>query len=101
MTRGRSTATVTRNYAQNQRWRCLQKVIFWEGYSSKYKGVSWSTRDKRWVAAIKFNYKRIGLGYHKLETEAAKAYNEKAKELFGEFAWLNTIDERKEGGDTL
>lgn len=53
--------------------------------TSKYKGVSWFKRDKKWRAVI--NEKHIGLFID--EIEAAKAYDNKAAELFGEFACLN------------
>ena len=57
--------------------------------SSKYKGVSWFKRRKKFQAYIKKNSKHIGLGYYANEVQAAKAYDKKAKELFGEFACLN------------
>lgn len=38
---------------------------------------------------IHFNYKKINLGTYKSIEEAARVYDIKAKELFGEFAWLN------------
>jgi hypothetical protein len=56
--------------------------------TSKYKGVSWSKRNK-WASVISLNLKRIHIGYFDDEIEAAKAYDKKAKELFGEFAYLN------------
>jgi hypothetical protein len=59
--------------------------------TSKYKGVHWDKKANKWRASIRFNWKLINLGYFLLEQDAAKAYNEKAKELFGEFAWLNPI----------
>ena len=59
--------------------------------TSKYKGVSWNKRDNKWQSHIRFNNKTIHLGYYTNEQEAAKAYNLKAKELFGEFANLNII----------
>jgi len=59
--------------------------------SSIYKGVCFHKREKKWYAYIRKNYKLISLGYFNEEIEAAKAYNEKAKELFGEFANLNAI----------
>jgi len=58
-------------------------------HSSKYKGVDWC--KNRWRSRIKNNYQEIVIGYFTSEREAAKAYNTKAKELFGEYAKLNII----------
>ena len=57
--------------------------------SSKYKGTWWDKRRKKWVAGITFKGKYIYLGFFDSEIEAAKAYDKKAAELFGEFAYLN------------
>ena len=57
--------------------------------SSKYKGVSWRKDGKVFRALIWYNKKSVHLGYFKSEIDAAKAYDKKAKELFGEFAYLN------------
>lgn len=57
--------------------------------SSVYKGVSWYKRDGIWTSYIMISRKRIYLGRFKCEIEAAKAYDKKAKELFGEYAYLN------------
>ena len=57
--------------------------------SSKYKGVSWSKAKSRWSAYIKKDGKQFFLGYFHSETEAARAYDRKAKEFFGRFANLN------------
>lgn len=61
--------------------------------SSIYKGVSWSTNRNKWWTEITFEGKTYFLGRFKSEEEAAKAYNKKAIELFGEFANLNIIEE--------
>ncbi len=58
-------------------------------YTSRHKGVSWAKRDKKWKVQITINWKQIYLGLFNSELEAAKAYDEAAKELFGEFAKLN------------
>jgi hypothetical protein len=59
------------------------------GCSSKYKGVSWSKARNKFRANIYLNRKAIHLGYFDSEIDAAKAYDKKAHELFGEFAYLN------------
>ncbi len=57
---------------------------------SQYKGVSQTGRRKQaWRSRIKHNYITIYIGYYASEIEAAKAYDKKAKELFGEFACTN------------
>jgi hypothetical protein len=58
---------------------------------SKFKGVSFNKRQSSWFANITKNKKPFFLGYFDTEEEAAIAYNKKAKELFGEFAYLNEI----------
>ena len=60
-------------------------------YSSKFKGIYWHKRDEKWYAQIRFNKKYYYLGSFKNEIDAAKAYNNKAKELFGKYACLNKI----------
>lgn len=61
--------------------------------TSAYKGVCFQARERRFIARIYVNGFAIGLGYHKLEADAAAAYNEAAKKYYGEFAWLNKIKE--------
>jgi hypothetical protein len=65
--------------------------------TSKYKGVSFNKQRKLFVAATKHHKKTYYLGGFKDETDAAKAYDKKAKELFGEFAFLNFPGEATEG----
>ena len=57
--------------------------------NNPYKGIKYSKRDKLWCARIQFNKKRIYIGYSKDPIEAAKAYDRKAIELHGEFAYTN------------
>jgi hypothetical protein len=61
----------------------------WLRCSSKYKGVSLDECGNKWRARITFNRKKIHIGNFDDEIEAARAYDRKAKELFGEFAYLN------------
>lgn len=58
---------------------------------SKYKGVARS-RDGVWRASIVHGGKRINLGTHATQADAAHAYNLAALELNGEFAFINDID---------
>lgn len=59
--------------------------------TSGFKGVTFSKRHNKWQAQIKFNYKNIFLGRFEDKRDAAIAYNESAKNYFGEFAKLNKI----------
>lgn len=61
--------------------------------SSKYKGVYWAGNDNKWRVEITKDCKRYRMGYFKNEEDAARAYNLKASELFGEYAKLNEIGE--------
>ena len=45
---------------------------------SKYVGVTWHKRDKKWEAAIKIDGKKKTLGYYHDEKEAARMYDEQA-----------------------
>ncbi len=56
---------------------------------SKYKGVGWHKLVGKWYASIQKDFKLITIGWFENEVDAAKAYDLKAKELFGEFAYLN------------
>lgn len=57
--------------------------------TSGYTGVSWSKSRNKWHASIKVNYTNIHLGYYKCVEEAARAYDKRARELFGTCARLN------------
>lgn len=64
--------------------------------SSIYKGVCWRKNRNKWQADIAIDHKSKYLGVFKSETDAARAYNNAAIELFGEYANLNVIiGERK------
>ena len=62
--------------------------------TSRFKGVSWYTSANKWGANIMGtkNGKRRYLGLFVSDIEAAKAYDQAAKELFGPFAVLNFPD---------
>lgn len=59
--------------------------------TSGYKGVSYRRDMKKFFAYIVKDRKQYGLGYFKVKEDAARAYNNKAIELFGEFARLNNV----------
>jgi hypothetical protein len=67
---------------------------------SKYKGVTLK-RGKKWLAQIGINSRMTHLGYFDNEIDAAKAYDRKAKELFGEFAKLNFPEEKNNGQNQI
>jgi len=58
---------------------------------SKYKGPFQSNikHKRNWYSQINRRGEHYYLGTFKTEEEAARSYDEKAKELFGEFACLN------------
>ena len=57
--------------------------------TSGYKGVYWYEINKRWGARIAAGRKQIFLGLFANKEEAARAYDEAARRLHGEFARLN------------
>ncbi len=69
----------------------IQKQRHQATAASPYKGVM-RFRDK-WRARITVDGKTLHIGLFKSAIDAAKAYNEKAKELFGAFANLNEVEE--------
>ena len=71
-------------HAQNLHNRGRQK-----NSRSGLKGVHWARRERKWVAQIAVNGRRVFLGYHATAEEAARAYDAMAKDLHGEFAHLN------------
>ncbi len=60
--------------------------------SSRFKGVHFEKRTGRWRANIVVDGKAVRLGRFRDELAAAEAYDEAARELFGEHARLNFPD---------
>lgn len=56
---------------------------------SKYQGVVYHTKNKKWIAQIGYDNKGLYIGSFENEEDAARAYDKKAVELFGEFAYTN------------
>jgi len=71
--------------AQNMR----NRKKFANSSGSKYKGIYFRKRTRKWEAMITFERKKIFLGCFRSEIEAAKAYDRAAMKYHGEFASLN------------
>jgi len=69
----------------------LNNKVGYKGVTLKY--ISKKGKGKRYTATIGQNNKTINLGYYHSEIDAARAYDKKAIELFGEFANLNFPEE--------
>ena len=59
------------------------------GTTSRFRGVCWRKTRRKYDAKIQKDGKRYYLGYFHDEIEAAVAYDIKAMELFGQFAYFN------------
>ncbi len=64
------------------------------GITSRYVGVSWYKRDKKWVATMRIEGKQHNLGSFDDEKKAAGTYDAAAKMRRGEFAPLNFPEKR-------
>ena len=78
-------------HSENQMNRKLAK-----NNSSGVTGVTWSKKDKRWIANIKINNKTIRCGYYKNIEDAIKARKEAEEKYFGEYSYDNSQKQWKE-----
>ena len=82
------------NRRQNLRITTHDKVVIQSqvlnNKTTKHKGISYHKPSNKWRSRISINGKTIYLGYYINEIEAAKAYEKKAIEIFGEFAHITT-----------
>ena len=60
--------------------------------TSKYKGVKRNKKNNNWRVNISYKGNKYEIGSFVDEEMAARAYDKKAKQLFGEFAYLNFKD---------
>lgn len=85
------------NGLNNQKYNlrvCVRQKNNWNkriqsNNTSGYKGVSWNKPMKKWQAYIRKDYRKLSLGYFDSLEDAAKEYDKKAIEYFGEFAETN------------
>lgn len=70
--------------SQNQMNRGKQR-----NNTSGYKGVYFCKLNKRWKSQITKEGKTYSCGYHDTKEEAARAYDTKARELFGDYCKTN------------
>jgi hypothetical protein len=68
-----------------------KKIAITKNHTKRYSEFKGVTKDSlsTYRARIVHKGKKLSLGTYELEIEAALAYDKKAKELYGEFAWLN------------
>lgn len=72
------------SHAQNNMNKVLQS-----NNTSGFKGVSWNRNAGKWSASIKKRNRKRHIGLFASREEAARAYDDAARELHGEFARLN------------
>lgn len=83
---------------QQNSWNSRSK-----GGKSKYKGVFLRQNKNNSVWYVRINKDNISynIGLFSSEKDAARAYNEKAKELYGEYAYLNKIENDDDESQTV
>lgn len=65
--------------------------------TSRFKGVFWNRKSRKWQAGIRKDYRARHLGMFENEMDAAAAYDRAARELFGDFARLNLPEAVRNG----
>lgn len=59
--------------------------------SSAYKGLAWHKPSQKWRVGISINGKSTHIGLFDLEEDAARVYNQFAKQHYGAFAKYNDV----------
>jgi len=78
-------ATFTQNVRHRRKFKLYSR--------SKFKGVDWVQKQKKWRARILVDGRRIYLGSFHSEIAAAHAYDKAARKHHGQFASLNFPDD--------
>lgn len=74
------------SHSENMRNRKLQK-----NNTTGYKGVWFNKKRNRYIATIRINGQSRTIKSAETAEEAAEAYNERATEIYGNFARLNPL----------
>lgn len=69
----------------------VEALRYQQKKTSRFRGVSWNKRDKKWTASIAVSRKVVWRDHFESEMEAARAYNEAAIAHHGDKAKLNSI----------
>jgi hypothetical protein len=81
------------NQRSNLRWATRSQQGGNQGLRSSntsgFKGVWFNKTNRNWVAEARCEGKKVHIGVFQTPEDAARAYDRKAAELFGEFARLN------------
>ena len=95
--KGKTGAMKGKNHTDETKEKISSTLIGYKNpnCSSRYLGVMYEERYKKWRARIYINKKKIHLGYFKYEIEAAMAYNDAALEFYGWKAKLNEISQEE------
>ena len=83
----RANLRVATNQQNQQNQRISTRIK-----SSKFKGVSRTKGSKRWRAVIWIDGKPKHLGYFDFQEDAARAYDEVAKKIYGEYGYQNLTE---------
>ncbi|KXJ56550.1 MAG: hypothetical protein AXW12_00525 [Thalassospira sp. Nap_22] len=90
------------NIRNDNRWTNLRKAtksqncansLTYKTNTTGFRGVSWHQRDQVYIAAIGGRVNRRHIGTFRSKEDAARAYDEVAKDIFGDFATLNFPDQ--------
>lgn len=73
-------------HGQNQ-----QNGSCYKNNKTGYRGVHWHKQHRKYAVVVQGDKKRVHIGLYLNKIDAAKAYNEAAKLMFGEFARLNEV----------